>query len=73
MITHTRLTEVRKKLFGRKLAKRPKPPNEPERLYLGAARVYADEFRRIVGGAIAETYPELLDPKNIRTDARIDS
>jgi SPP1 gp7 family putative phage head morphogenesis protein len=71
MITHTRLIEVRKKLFGRKLAKRPKPPNEPERLYLGAARVYADEFRRIVGGAIAETYPELLDPKNIRTDARI--
>ena len=71
MITHTRLSEVRKKLFGRKLALRPKPPNEPERLYLGAARIYADSFRQIVGGAIAETYPELLDPKNVRTDARV--
>ena len=71
MITQSRLNEVRKRLFGRKLAKRPKPPNEAERLYLGAARVYADTFKQIVGGAIAETYPELLDPKNIRADARV--
>lgn len=68
MITQSRLAEVRKRLFGRKLAKRPKPPNEAERLYLGAARVYADTFKQIVGGAIAETYPELLDPANVRTD-----
>jgi SPP1 gp7 family putative phage head morphogenesis protein len=68
MITHSRFQEIRLKLFGRKLALRPKPPNEPERLYLGAARIYADSFRQIVGGAIAETYPELLDPKNVRTD-----
>ena len=68
MITQSRLAEVRKRLFGRKLAKRPKPPNEAERLYLGAARVYADTFKQIVGGAIAETYPELL---GARSDARV--
>jgi SPP1 gp7 family putative phage head morphogenesis protein len=64
----SRLSEVRKKLFGRKLAKRPKPPNQAERLYLGAARIYADSFRKIVGEAIVRTYPELLDPKNVRAD-----
>ena len=71
MITHSRLAEIRLKLFGRKLAKRPKPPNQAERLYLGAARVYADDFRRIVGDAIKDTYPELLDPAN-RKDSRLD-
>ena len=63
MITHSRLAEVRKKLFGRKLAKRPKPPNEAERLYLGAMRTWAAEFKTVVMGAIAETYPELADPE----------
>jgi SPP1 gp7 family putative phage head morphogenesis protein len=68
VITQSRLAEVRKRLFGRKLAKRPKPPNEAERLYLGAARVYADTFKQIVGDVIAETYPELL---GARSDARV--
>ena len=68
MITHSRVAEIRRKLFGCKNAKRPKPPNEAERLYLGAARVYADTFREVVSEAIAETYPELLDPKNVRSD-----
>ena len=68
MITHSRLHEIRKKLFGRKLAKRPKPPNEAERLYLGSMRNWADSFRSIVGGAIREVYPELLDPANVRKD-----
>jgi SPP1 gp7 family putative phage head morphogenesis protein len=61
LITHSRLAEVRKKLFGRKLAKRPKPPNEAERLYLGAMRGWAAEFKTIVMGAIAETYPKLAE------------
>ena len=69
MITHSRLAEIRRQLFGRKTAKRPKPPNEAERLYLGAMRLYADAFREIVGGAIAQTYPELLDPANVRKDS----
>ena len=68
MITHSRLAEIRKKLFGRKLAKRPKPPNEAERLYLGAMRGWANNFKLVVSTAIGQTYPELMDPANVRKD-----